>query len=52
MPDKKMAELCGLQPFTYSKCKSDKAIGNKFSQQHLDRLKINLIELFDSLKLK
>lgn len=42
LPDKKMAELCEIQPSTYSKCKSEKELRNQFNSRNLEALKKNL----------
>lgn len=42
LPDKKMAELCEIQPSTYSKCKSEKELRNQFNYGNLQALKKNL----------
>lgn len=47
LPDKKMAELCEIQPSTYSKCKSEKEARNKFNQGNLDALKNNLKKMLE-----
>lgn len=46
-PDKKMAELIGIKPFTYSKCKSEKELKNQFNARNLQVLKNNLKKLCD-----